>query len=109
MIFSRFTSTIGRNSDINALRLQSQHTGTAELIPRSKVQMILRENKSLTDCVVSACRTLSGGPSINKRKQPDALCDLIAKHVKHVFLPHAIGHKQWVVEPPVHDFGLREL
>jgi len=37
----------GRNSDINALRLQSQYAGTAELIPRSQVQMILRENKSL--------------------------------------------------------------
>ena len=36
-----------RNSNIDALRLQSQYAGTAELIPRSQVQMILRENKSL--------------------------------------------------------------
>ena len=38
-------------------------------------------------------RALGGGPSINKRKQPDALFDLIAKHVKNAFLLHAVGNK----------------
>jgi hypothetical protein len=37
----------GRNKDLEALRLQTQYSGSAELIPRSQVEMILRENKSL--------------------------------------------------------------
>jgi hypothetical protein len=37
----------GKNSDIEKLQMQHQHSGTPELIPRSKAQMILRENKPL--------------------------------------------------------------
>ena len=46
-VFSHHWPISGRNSDIEVLRQQQQYDGNPELIPRSQIQMMLRENKSL--------------------------------------------------------------
>jgi hypothetical protein len=48
-VFPQHWPVSGRNSDIEVLRKQRQYSGDPEVIPRSQVQMVLLENKSLVN------------------------------------------------------------